>query len=43
MAEQKQIASHVDWRQRIARWDAMQTAYLPYRDTVPGIDEEKLQ
>ncbi len=32
MSEQEQTLPQVDWRRWITRWDAMQTAYLPYRE-----------
>jgi hypothetical protein len=32
MSEQEQKLPQVDWRRWITRWDAMQAAYLPYRE-----------
>ena len=32
MSEHEQTLPQVDWRRWITRWDAMQTAYLPYRE-----------
>ena len=32
ISEQEQTLPQVDWRRWITRWDAMQTAYLPFRE-----------
>ena len=32
MQDDNTTATQIDWQRWIARWDAMQAAYLPYRE-----------